>query len=125
MAKGIFKRQQVWEEKNMLEMLVNVFVMAAMLALGSILFVIVCAMIGWMVYTTQNGGDDQWEEGLTMEKFEPSCPWHIQVEDLFIAPGRVPNQGTIWIGDIEGGQGGEFRTKDLHEVLRKFYDENF
>jgi hypothetical protein len=42
----------------MLEMLVNVFVMAAMLALGSILFVFVCAMIGWMVYTTQNGGDD-------------------------------------------------------------------
>jgi len=42
----------------MLEMLVNVFVMAAMLALGSILFVFVCAMIGWMVYTAQNGGDD-------------------------------------------------------------------
>ena len=42
----------------MLEMLVNVFVMAAMLALGSILFVFVCAMIGWMIYTTQNGGDD-------------------------------------------------------------------
>jgi len=42
----------------MLEMLVNVFVMAAMLALGSILFVFVCAMVGWMIYTTQNGGDD-------------------------------------------------------------------
>jgi hypothetical protein len=60
-----------------------------------------------------------------MEKFEPICPWHIQVEDLFIAPGRVPNQGTVWIGDIESGQGGEFRTQDLHKVLRKFYDENF
>lgn len=43
----------------MLEILVNVLVMAAMLALGAIFFVIVCAMIGWMVYTTQNGGDDQ------------------------------------------------------------------
>ena len=43
----------------MLEMLVNVLVMAAMLALGSILFVFVCAMIGWMVYTVQNGGDDE------------------------------------------------------------------
>ena len=42
----------------MLELLVNVFVMAAMLALGSILFVFVCAMIGWMIYTVQNGGDD-------------------------------------------------------------------
>ena len=43
----------------MLEMLVNVFVMAAMLALGAIMFVFVCAMIGWMVYTMQNGGDDE------------------------------------------------------------------
>jgi hypothetical protein len=59
-----------------------------------------------------------------MEKFEPACPWHIQIEDLFIAPGKVPNQGTVWIGEING-EGGEFRTKDLHEVLRKFYDENF
>ena len=39
-------------------MLVNVFVMAAMLALGAILFVFACAMIGWMVYTVQNGRDD-------------------------------------------------------------------
>ena len=60
-----------------------------------------------------------------MEKFEPMCPWHIQVEGLFIAPGRVPNQGTIWIGDIATGEGGEFRTKDLEEVLLKFYGENF
>ena len=43
----------------MLEILVNVLVMAAMLALGAILFVFVCAMIGWMVYATQNGGDDE------------------------------------------------------------------
>lgn len=43
----------------MLEMLVNVFVMAAMLALGAIMFVFVCAMIGWAVYTMQNGGDDE------------------------------------------------------------------
>lgn len=59
-----------------------------------------------------------------MEKFEPLCPWHIQVEGLFIAPGKVPNQGTVWIGEING-EGGEFRTKDLYETLRKFYDENF
>ncbi len=60
-----------------------------------------------------------------MEIFEPSCPWHIQVGDLFIAPGRVPNSGTVWIGEVEGAEGGEFRTEDLAQVLRKFYDENF
>jgi hypothetical protein len=43
----------------MLEMLVGILVMTAMLALGAILFVFVCAMIGWMVYSTQNGEDDE------------------------------------------------------------------
>lgn len=42
----------------MLEALANILVMAALLALGAILFVFVCAMIGWMIYTTQNGEDD-------------------------------------------------------------------
>jgi len=42
----------------MLEMLAGILVMTAMLALGAILFVFICAMIGWMVYTSQNGGDD-------------------------------------------------------------------
>jgi hypothetical protein len=42
----------------MLEAIVNILVMATMLALGAILFVFVCAMIGWMIYATQNGGDD-------------------------------------------------------------------
>jgi hypothetical protein len=60
-----------------------------------------------------------------MEKFEPNCPWHIEVGDFFIAPGRVPNTGTVWIGEIKSGEGGEFRTQELCEVLRKFYDENF
>jgi hypothetical protein len=43
---------------DMLEMLAGILVMTAMLALGAILFVIICAMIGWAVYTMQNGGDD-------------------------------------------------------------------
>jgi hypothetical protein len=43
---------------DMLEMLAGILVMTAMLALGAILFVFVCAMIGWMIYTSQNGGDD-------------------------------------------------------------------
>ena len=43
----------------MLEMITSILLTATMLALGAILFVIVCAMIGWMVYTTQNGGDDE------------------------------------------------------------------
>jgi hypothetical protein len=42
----------------MLEMIAGILVMTAMLALGAILFVFVCAMIGWMVFITQNGGDD-------------------------------------------------------------------
>ena len=42
----------------MLEMLASILVTAALLALGAILFVFICAMIGWMIYTTQNGGDD-------------------------------------------------------------------
>ena len=42
----------------MVEMITSILVMATMLALGAILFVFVCAMIGWMIYATQNGGDD-------------------------------------------------------------------
>ena len=42
----------------MLEMITSILVMATMLALGAIMFVFVCAMIGWMIYATQNGGDD-------------------------------------------------------------------
>ena len=43
----------------MLEALASILLMATMLALGAIFFVIVCAMVGWMIYTTQNGGDDE------------------------------------------------------------------
>jgi hypothetical protein len=42
----------------MIETIAGVLVMATLLALGAILFVFVCAMIGWMIYSTQNGGDD-------------------------------------------------------------------
>jgi len=42
----------------MLEAIAGILLMAALLALGAILFVFICAMIGWMIYTTQNGGDD-------------------------------------------------------------------
>lgn len=58
-----------------------------------------------------------------MEKFEPACPWHIQIGDLFIAPGRVPNTGTVFIGEVNGDSGGEFATKDVAPMLRKLYDE--
>ena len=60
-----------------------------------------------------------------MEKFELACPWHIQVGDLFIAPGLVPNSGSVWIGKVDSGEGGEFKTKELAKVLQKFFDENF
>jgi len=42
----------------MLEMIAGILLTTALLALGAILFVVVCAMIGWLIYTTQNGGDD-------------------------------------------------------------------
>jgi hypothetical protein len=42
----------------MLEMITGILLTAALLALGAILFVFICAMLGWMIYTTQNGGDD-------------------------------------------------------------------
>ena len=43
----------------MIETIAGILVMTAMLALGAILFVFICAMIGWMVYSMQNGGDDE------------------------------------------------------------------
>ena len=46
-------------EVNMLEMIANILVMTALLAVGAILFVFVCAMIGWLIYSTQSGGDDE------------------------------------------------------------------
>lgn len=60
-----------------------------------------------------------------METFEPACPWHIQIGDLFIAPGRVPNSGTVWIGEVNGGEGGEFKAADLAPLLREFYNQHF
>jgi len=41
----------------MIEAITGILVTATLLALGAILFVVVCAMIGWMIYTMQNGGD--------------------------------------------------------------------
>ena len=42
----------------MLEAFAGILLMTAMLAIGAILFAVICAMIGWMVYTMQNGGLD-------------------------------------------------------------------
>jgi hypothetical protein len=43
----------------MLEAFANIILMAGMLALGAILFVVACAMIGWAIFTMQNGGIDE------------------------------------------------------------------
>ena len=43
----------------MLEAIANILEMATMLALGAILFIFICAMIGWAIFTMQNGGDDE------------------------------------------------------------------
>lgn len=59
------------------------------------------------------------------EKYEPLCPWHIRLGDLFIAPGRVPNTGTVWIGEVESGEGGEFQAEELGLLVRRFYKEHF
>jgi hypothetical protein len=58
-----------------------------------------------------------------MEKYEPACPWHIRVGDLFIAPGRVPNCGTVWVGEVNGEGGKELPTDQLAEMLQRFYTE--
>ena len=42
----------------MIEAIASILLTAALMALGAILFVFICAMIGWMIFTTQNGGDD-------------------------------------------------------------------
>jgi len=43
----------------MIEAITGILLTAALMAVGAILFVFVCAMIGWMIFTTQNGGDDE------------------------------------------------------------------
>ena len=43
----------------MLEAITSILLMATLLALGAILFVFICAMIGWAIFTMQNGGDDE------------------------------------------------------------------
>jgi len=44
---------------------------------------------------------------------------------MFISPGPIPGGDKVWIGEVDGAEGGEFDTKDLAPLLRKFYDENF
>ena len=68
---------------------------------------------------------NQTTERLSMEFFEPACPWHIRIGDLFISPSRVPNNGKIWIGDVNTGEGGEFDAEKLAPMLLKFYQDNF
>jgi hypothetical protein len=37
----------------------DVLIAVALMAFGAVMLIVVCAMIGWMIYTTQNGGDDE------------------------------------------------------------------
>jgi ABC-type phosphate transport system permease subunit len=46
-------------EVNMFEAMAGILLTTALLALGAVLFVFVCAFIGWMIYSTQNGGNDE------------------------------------------------------------------
>ena len=59
MVTGLESQEKINQRRtNMLEAIASILLTTVLLALGAILFVFVCAMIGWMVYTTQNGGDD-------------------------------------------------------------------
>jgi len=42
----------------MLEAITSILFMATLLALGAILFIFVCAMIGWAIFTMQNEVDN-------------------------------------------------------------------
>jgi hypothetical protein len=60
MAIGLANQEKTNQRRtDMLETILHILLMTVLLALGAILFVFVCAMIGWMVYTTQNGEDDE------------------------------------------------------------------
>jgi hypothetical protein len=59
MVTGLVSQEKTNQRRtDMLEAILHILLMTVLLALGAILFVFVCAMIGWMIYTTQNGGDD-------------------------------------------------------------------
>jgi hypothetical protein len=59
MVTGLASQEKTNQRRiDMLEAILHILLMTVLLALGAILFVFVCAMIGWMIYTTQNGGDD-------------------------------------------------------------------
>jgi len=60
MVTGLANQEKTNQRRtDMLEAILHILLMTVLLALGAILFVFVCAMIGWMIYTTQNGGDDE------------------------------------------------------------------
>jgi hypothetical protein len=59
MVTGLESQEKINQGRtDMLEAIASILLTTVLLALGAILFVFVCAMIGWMVYTTQNGDDD-------------------------------------------------------------------
>lgn len=37
----------------------------------------------------------------------------------------VRMQDGIWIGEAEGGEGGQFKESAIEEAIEKFYAENF
>jgi hypothetical protein len=59
MVTGLVSQEKTNQRRtDMWEAILHILLMTVLLALGAILFVFVCAMIGWMIYTTQNGRDD-------------------------------------------------------------------
>jgi hypothetical protein len=62
-------------------------------------------------------------ENFRSEKYQPACPWHIRLGDLFISPGT--QQDKVWIGEVKGGEGGNFDPDKLAPLIQQFYQENF
>ena len=38
---------------------------------------------------------------------------------------RMPDGNGIWIGEAEGGEGGQFKEEAIEAAIAKFYSENF
>ena len=50
------------------------------------------------------------------------APETIRIGDFRLT--RMPTGG-IWIGEVEGGEGGKFKESAIESVIAKFYADNF
>lgn len=57
----------------------------------------------------------------------PVLKYGEQPEAIRIGAFRLVRMSTggIWIGEADGGEGGEFKEAEIEKVIHKFYVENF